>query len=556
MKKIRKPAYSIGKILMLIVTLHILACNPKSDLVNDISSVGLAKIKFKLTAGVFGGSLLTGTKSTHLDVPQKASVILNNNYYLTAELVPDSSSTGKAIIEEGTKTHNNRAAIESGTLKPGIKYKVVVFDPSGKYIVEKDYTHGSEENEGHLLLDAGVMYSFIVYSINDEVNLPAINFTDNANKTLATARVVALNGSADFMHFRKEMTLNPNLVNNLNVMLKHKFSQITTSIDASSTGYNITEVSSNFSPHSTTATIDLANGHITRSAANANADVVFGTLNTSLVTSKPTIINADVEGDASYNITRISIGSITQTNIVPFNTLTITPGVRYNLKLKINPSDILLYHKDYPAARIDGIIWMRHNLGVDTSLDPDNQMNADRHGNYYQWGRSYRSGSGTATNADPFYGGPNFPAIGSWNNGNETNPIKTPTDPCPEGFRIPTMREYNSLITATSTTNIGNFTAGSSQFSSAKVFTSKINKGVQLTFPAQGFFPTRYVSEGHYNEEGLINRGSHGHYHTSFSSSTSLNVTLFFDTNTVKFDNLGTILSTKVDSYVMRCVAE
>jgi hypothetical protein len=38
-----------------------------------------------------------------------------------------------------------------------------------------------------------------------------------------------------------------------------------------------------------------------------------------------------------------------------------------------------------------------------------------------------------------------------WNSGTEINPIKTPTDPCPTGYRVPTttelIAEYNAFST-------------------------------------------------------------------------------------------------------------
>jgi hypothetical protein len=66
--------------------------------------------------------------------------------------------------------------------------------------------------------------------------------------------------------------------------------------------------------------------------------------------------------------------------------LNITPGVRYNLKISLQPNDKYLSYRGYQAVRLSGMIWMRHNLGANLIADPDvpaQQINGD----YYQFGR-------------------------------------------------------------------------------------------------------------------------------------------------------------------------
>ena len=59
--------------------------------------------------------------------------------------------------------------------------------------------------------------------------------------------------------------------------------------------------------------------------------------------------------------------SIVNKNIKIEN-LKVTPGVKYNLNINIVPVDTYLTYMGVPAARINGQIWMRYNMGV-TNMD-------------------------------------------------------------------------------------------------------------------------------------------------------------------------------------------
>jgi len=73
--------------------------------------------------------------------------------------------------------------------------------------------------------------------------------------------------------------------------------------------------------------------------------------------------------------------------------------------------------------------WMRHNLGADTSLDPDVPVQGI-HGNYYQWGRP-----NVVADASTPPG-----SIAGWSPAAPDNywqdATKTTNDPCPSGFRV------------------------------------------------------------------------------------------------------------------------
>jgi len=139
--------------------------------------------------------------------------------------------------------------------------------------------------------------------------------------------------------------------------------------------------------------------------------------------------------------------------------------------------------------------FMCHNLGADISLDPNNP---DQRiiGNYYQWGRK-----------DPVANAFSPSIIGSWNTTsasdnswgtNDGDNFKNLiNDPCPFGFRIPTITEWAAVIQYTNNTwsNLGTWSAnepfsGSSNFSAAKTLGPIGITTKTLTLPTAGYYTT------------------------------------------------------------------
>ncbi|MET3539180.1 FISUMP domain-containing protein [Chryseobacterium limigenitum] len=184
--------------------------------------------------------------------------------------------------------------------------------------------------------------------------------------------------------------------------------------------------------------------------------------------------------------------------------------------------------------------WMRHNLGADTSLDPDVPVQGI-HGNYYQWGRATvvadaSTPSGAITGWDT-----TFAPEGSWVDGS-----KTANDPCPSGFRVPTAQQIRNLINInnTTTTSVGTFTDSPANFGSAKVFSGG---GNNLTFPIAGYRD---------NSNGTLKiRGANGKYWTSTPTAldtNSLSMNLEFLTENV----ISQPNSLRTSGFSVRCISE
>jgi len=215
-----------------------------------------------------------------------------------------------------------------------MQYKVAVFDSDSHYVCEKNYTYRKEWEEGLFSLPIGKEYIFIIYAVGSQKNLPDITFTDNRNKTLSTAQLV-LDRTADFVYCRKKVILSTKNTKIVPVRLQHKFSEITTTIDARKIGQPITLVNSNFSPHYNKVSVQLNSGEISRSKTTISASVDFLTLDAMLVTSLPTLIHADEY--VAYKISSLVAGPLKLNNIIAYDNLKITPGKKYNLNIVLTP---------------------------------------------------------------------------------------------------------------------------------------------------------------------------------------------------------------------------
>jgi uncharacterized protein (TIGR02145 family) len=146
-----------------------------------------------------------------------------------------------------------------------------------------------------------------------------------------------------------------------------------------------------------------------------------------------------------------------------------------------------------------------HNLGADTSLDPNVPVQGI-HGNYYQWGRSTVVANASTSSA----------AISGWNstaaaNGSWSDTSKTTNDPCPAGFRVPTSVQWQGVVSNNTVSRTGTWTDSATNFGSALHFGPN-SSTKWLTLPATGY---RDIGGG-----ALYFRGFAGFYWSSTQSGT------------------------------------
>lgn len=506
---------SFGILTGAMLLLAVFSCR-SNDSDNKVTAGGTANVSINLqgeafddTADLGGQASLTQGVSVSTSAVQRKEIPFNNDFTLVAELSPVGSSSGKQA--QAALGGNLLAATGPTPLGTGIRYKVVVFRSTGEYVTERNYARGQESSTADLNLDGGSNYTFIVYSVKSQTDLPDVTYTNTSNKTLATASISGLANTVDFMYYRKDMQVSGNQTNYLDVILRHRLSQITTTIDASATGYNITAVTANIDSHYPSYNVPLSTGTPAQTGTAGTAAVTFPTLGTQIVVANPLMLNGNTT-TGKFTLATITIGPLTQTvSSAALTGLKITPGIMYNLKFTLSPADVYLdNYNGQKAARINGKVWMLYNLG-DNRTDP-NTGPFDQ-SNFYQFGRNTVVATGSTQTAGISGWNTTIAADNAWNSGTEAAPVKTGNDPCPQNYRIPTRTELQSLLDGTTKTEIGTFNDSPTNFSAAKVYTSNRNSSVKLTFPAIG---ARNAAAGRVN-----NRGISPHVWTSTASDAS-----------------------------------
>ena len=203
--------------------------------------------------------------------------------------------------------------------------------------------------------------------------------------------------------------------------------------------------------------------------------------------------------------------------------------------------------------------FMSHNLGADTSLDPDIPV-FGLQGAYIQWGKRGPTDFVGAANdgssgfaAAPTDSAANDAAISDWSqtaetnndawNVDENNPIKTANDPCPTGYRVPTRIEWQAVNTNNANSLTGAaWSAGPTEFGNALHYGPDAN-GKLLTLPAAG---SRSRTNGALNE-----RGNTGDYWSSTERGDNAYSLYFGSSNVTPANN-----NNRTNGLSVRCIAE
>ena len=499
------------------------------------------------------------TKTTAVADVQRQEFPFDKDFKIVAEFSRDKSTTAPSAASQ-SNTGGNKAAVVTTPINRAIKFRLAVYNQAGNFQEDKVYSISAA---GTVTPDDGValsvfsgQYTFLAFSLNTNT-APTMTL---AGTSLATA--MSINPNTDFMFYNSGLiTVGSSSTSNLNIILKHLLTSVTVTVDASPTnGYLVSAIgATTLGTSGSTASLNLATRTVTPGGTFSNKTVAFPTLNTAVVNSTAFLMNNNTLTGA-FSMGSLTVGPLSQSTAITFNNIRIQPGVKYNLVLKITPNTVLdqtITFLGVPAVRINGKVWMRHNLGASTSNTPDFPVGGNFQalfGNYYQWGFNTVAATSTtgATAPAGTWSSTGQASATAWNSGTEAAPVKTTADPCPTGWRVPTTTEWNDLIANTTQLQAHNmgvdWTASNTNYTSAKVFRSKHDYNVILTFPAAGDYTPQNDSRA------LENRGSLGFYWTSQSSSNTLAYRARFEQADGAATGVG--INNKPFAFSIRCIAQ
>lgn len=189
--------------------------------------------------------------------------------------------------------------------------------------------------------------------------------------------------------------------------------------------------------------------------------------------------------------------------------------------------------------------FMCYNLGVANSkadpLTPSWEIN----GGYWQWGKITMAASGPTgqgsvqARSEPVSGWATKSALsGAW-----MDNTKTPNDPCPMGFKVPSKMQWTEVIDNNPKTYIGSWNGSNTNYSSG------IKVGDKMFLPAAGY---RMAETG-----SLSGRGALGYYWNSTEASTqnAWNFYFVYGFSGPKGE-LGFLEENRTAGLSVRCIAE
>lgn len=429
------------------------------------------------------------------DLTIRERIPIEGGLQLFAEFIPTTEdshiSFSNIISKEG-----NRAAISLSGMTNTAPYELKAYRTNpNSFDKSTNYLAGQESNNTNpLLLDGGQQYRIIGASTNTtNINKPTFGVATGAdiypNATVATQSSTN-NGLYIYDEALTIAGQSPQILNPKFKNVAARIKSVTIEAEAA-LNINIQEISAHFINLHPTATYKFSDQTTTGTgnSTSQNLAIIVPGNTRSVSATAPTggsLIAGNqyvTTGTTFFEITRMRAGNHTITNVRPFSSSRLVPGMIYNLKLTIKtftPID------PKTEVEVNGQVWQKYNVGVNPALNHDDIANYGfaNYGDYFLFGRKIpfdkarqlyphesieTVGLGFSTPGDPgypfFYDDPTVPqgpkydnaqktkgsvslANNSWNLGTEAHPQKNlDTDPCAEGYRVPTYSEIRTLTT-------------------------------------------------------------------------------------------------------------
>jgi len=320
-----------------------------------------------------------------------------------------------------------------------------------------------------------------------------------------------------------------------------------------------------FTPSGTVSNVRFVyvntNGNAITAIAGGNA----GNNISSAVTA--TVTYANTLNTAATSLT--SSNPITSDIYVVYNDAANNTGSDVQLKLTANIKDCACCGAFVAAGVFKQFLC--HNLGANTSLDPNDmsQTNAwGLNGAYIAWGRRGPTGDSRVTwvtapndGLGGFVAAPTGSTAGTANSGNAGLDLvnnwapngswnlyaKTPLDPCPSGWRVPNAAEWTGVINNNTLTKSSPWLGGSVTNYNAGVYVGPNSSTKSLTLPAAGSY-----------QPGSANRGRVGYYWSSNETTAASTINseyFYFDFQFQPLSN-GVTSGNRSVAMSIRCIQE
>lgn len=528
----------IKVITLLFSILYLYSCR-SIDTENTLTGSGRSAVKFNVLGAEFSNVNAKIIRSSSISIPITGSQVygklIDPSTFMKVTLTSDLDEVRPQKDASSNKVTSS--AISGDLLGVGVKFRVIAYRDNGDYHTHEDYTVGQASPP--MMLDNEKRYDIVVYSFGIP-SLPAISPGEQDNINSATVNYD--NNNRDFMYQKLDFTPQNYSNNTLNVTLAHKVAQTTITIKSVGLG-NIIGVDNGFlNPHYNDGVIKLASGAVTdRTTLSSGIPLNFSGINTTTLTASPVFINADSGSNTTGEFfADVTIGDRTRAIDLP-NSFRITPGNKSNFVINLRKCGAYL-----GPGNTQWKDFMCHNLGANMRVDPFTPA-AAIHGAKYQWG-AYTGESGRyISQADDQR---NNGRIAGWNTAGKpitswSDNFKTSNDPCPEGYRVPTERQWISVLNSNpNVERVGSwFTSGN--YTSALYFRDASGART-LMLPLAG---------GRDNVDGrLLSRGIIARYWSStIANENNISTGRFLYYYTSEQTTYGQALSFAVS---IRCISE
>ncbi|CAI9677082.1 hypothetical protein HZQ11_15725 [Elizabethkingia anophelis] len=531
------------------------------------------------------------TTDTNKQANTKADI--STNLINKQELISDPFSIVSELAPERPGINKNTSVTPRSISGSNVKFRILAYDSqTGDYVAQDTGTPASVAAGQKLFANINLVgnkkYTFVTYSFNSTTEPPQAP-TTNLNQ--AKLHITDLNGKeagTDLLYAINKDVLISGGNTNINVVLKHKFSKITISVDANDAtgtfgqsnyvkgGYVLDNNAAGFTGTildcHTSCNLNLKDARISE-----GDNQVFSVSN---INTTPQAVIVNTGGENAYKSQfiipsgAIVIGKDINTDPVSIpitgpGGMGLQPGKSYTLKLKFN-SDRYTDMNGITATKatggyvvIGGYRWARFNLGVTETNPVMNNPDAiptiaKIYGAKYQWGirtntpLRYLSQITDQSINGSILNWATQPLTDKWNMGTEENPIRTDTDPCTDIdfgnnlYRVPTQNEFQKLISNTIGESVGTQSTNSAvydNYSYGRQYISKKSKNILLTLPASGY---RFYNNGTKN-----NLGRTLNYWVSTTSTNNNSVYFSYSNNSnpEKFNN-----TYRVTGMSIRCI--